>query len=245
MIRRVAAIAGAVFADAVRRRVVHVVVFFAAVMALAIPALPSYGLGVAPALFREISQALIFSAAAVVTLALAANRVAGEVERRTVYAVLARPVARWEYLAGTWAGIFAVMGVVIGGFTVVEQAVGLWRYGSAMWVLWEGSLAIWLEMGVVAALATALSAATGPVAVTLASLTFLFAGHSRSQVVGEGAGWAARALYPSLDAFNVINAVAHGSGIDLAYGAGMFLAFAGWVAGLLLAGALVFGRRDL
>lgn len=245
MIGRVLAIAGAVFADAVRRRVVYVVGLFAIVMAVAIPSLPSYGLGVAAALYREIAQAVAFAATLVVALALSANRIPAEIERRTVYNVLSRPVARWEYLVGTWAGTFAVIGAIIVPFTLIEQLVGVWRYGEPMWVLWQGALAMWLEMGVITALATAVSALASPVVVLVASLAFLFIGHSRSGLFGEAGGGLLRTLYPSLDTFNVVNPVAHGSGLPLAYVAGMLLAFVGWVAGLLLMGSLGFSRRDL
>ena len=98
--RPVMVIASAVWADAVRRKVVWMVVVFAAVLAFVSPSLPSYGLGVADAVFREVSVALMYAAALVVTVALAATRVPAESERRTVYGPLARDVRRWHYEIG-------------------------------------------------------------------------------------------------------------------------------------------------
>jgi Cu-processing system permease protein len=245
MIDRLAAIAGAVFMDAVRRKVVYVVLFFGLVLALMIPTLPSYGLGVVAGVYREVALALTFAAGLVLMLALAANRVPAEIERRTLYNVLAKPVRRLEYLVGTWLGVMAVMAAVIAGFTVMEQIVGLVRYQDPMWRLWQGTFAIWLELGVVCALTIALSARTGPIVVVVTALTFLFAGHSRDSVLGVDASPALRVLYPSLDTFNVINPVAHGSGIGIEYLGGMLLAFAGWVGVLLLLGVLAFEGRDL
>jgi Cu-processing system permease protein len=230
--------------DAVRRRVVYVVVFFGVVLAVAIPSLPSYGLGVVAGVYREVALALTFVASLVLVLALAANRVPSEIERRTVYNVLAKPVHRLEYLVGTWLGVMGVMGATIVGFTAIEQVVGAIRYQDPMWRLWQGAFAIWLEMGVIAAFAVAVSALSGAVVVTVASLTMLFVGHARDAVAGSGPSLL-RALYPSLDTFNVINPVAHGSGIDAGYVAGMLLSFAGWVGVLLLVGVVLFGRRDL
>lgn len=244
MIGRLTSIAGAVFMDAVRRRVFYVVVFFGAVLALAIPSLPSYGLGVVVGVYREVALALTFVGALVLTLSIAANRVSGEVEHRTVYNVLAKPVARSDYVVGTWLGVAAVSGVAIAGFTAIEQVVGLVRYGDAMWQLWQGAFAVWLEMGVLSAFAIAVSTLSGPVVVVVATLSMLFIGHSRDSVFGTDASLA-RSLYPSLDAFNVINPVAHGSGIDATVAAGMLLAFAGWVGILLILGSLGFQRRDL
>lgn len=242
MLGRIAAIAGSVVADAVRRKVVYVVLVFAAIMAAAIPSLPSYGIGVIGPVFREVALALMWVGGLVVTLTLAAVRVPGEVERRTVYNVLAKRVRRWEYLVGTWLGIVSVVGGIIVCFNVVNQIVAWTAYGQPMWRLWEGVLAIWLEMGVIAALAVAVSAAVGPVVVVVAALAFLFIAHSRPPGLETGL---AGALYPSLDVFNVIIPVAHGGGYGPVYAAGMAAVFLGWVAGLLLAGSLAFSRRDL
>jgi ABC-type transport system involved in multi-copper enzyme maturation permease subunit len=240
MSRRLLAIAGSVFMDAVRKRVVLLVGFFGFVMAVAIPSLPSYGLGIVVGVYREISLALTFAASGA-----PANRVPGEMERRTVYNVLAKPVHRLEYLVGTWAGIFGVLGAVIAGFTLVEQVIGYVQYGDPMWRLWQGALAIWLETGVLAAVAVAVSAMAGPVVVVVATATVLFAGHARDGLLGADSSGLARTLYPSLDTFNVINQVAHGTGIDPAYVGAMALAFVGWVGVVLLLGVAAFGRRDL
>jgi len=245
MIGRLWPIAFGVVTDSLRRKVVYVVLVFAALLALAIPSLPDYGLGVESAVFREVALALSYATALVVTLSLAANRVPGEVERRTVYNVVAKGVSRWEYLVGTWLGIFVVTGGAVAAFTVVEQAVGVITYGEIMWRLWEGALAIWLEMGVVAAFAVAVSAITGPVVVVTATLAALFAGHSRSTLLGGEGALALQPFVPSLDAFNVVSPVAHGSGVPPLYLVSMLVVFIGLAGISLLMGSLVFARRDL
>lgn len=243
MTRRIWALGASVIMDAVRRKVVWIVVFFAAVMALAIPALPSYGVGVVGAVYREVALTLTYLATLVVTLALAANRIPAEVEHRTAYNVLARDVRRWEYVVGTWVGVFLTVGAIVLAFTVIIVGVGWGVYGVPMWVLAAGTFAIWLEAGVVAAFAVAVSALAGPVIVSVSALTFLFIAHARGYLLTSHDalyGW-----YPSLDPFNVINPVAHGSGVGVAYVGSMVLVFCAWVGVLLLVGVAAFGRRDL
>ncbi len=245
MIRRLLAIAGAVFLDAVKRRIVYLIVFFGAIMALAIPALPSYNVGVQSGVYREIALGLTFAAALVLTLGLSANRIPGEIERRTIYGVLSKSVGRWEYVVGTWLGIFAVIGVCVLGFALVDIGVGRAVYSEFMPRLLEGAFAIWLEMGIVAAFAVAVSGLSGAVVVTVASLTFLFAAHSRGSLFPNGAPTVVLALFPSLDAFNIINPVAYGGGIGPVYAGMMTATFVGWVGLLLLLGSLGFAGRDL
>jgi len=240
---RVYAVAASVVADALRRKVVYVVLLFAGVMTAAIPLLPSYGVGVVTGVYREVSLALAYAAGIAVVLALSANRIPGEVERRTVYNVLARSVRRWEYVLGTWLGIALTMLGVFAAFGVVLFALGLVIYGEPMWLLWQGILAIWLEAAVIAAFAVAVSSVSGPVVVATASLVFLMIAHARAGLFGpQDLGWK---LYPSLDTFNIISPVAHGSGVSAVYLLTMVAVGAAWVAALLLLGSLGFERRDL
>ena len=239
------AIAQAVLSDALRRKVVYIVLAFAALMAVAIPRLPSYGVGVVESIFREVALALTYAAAVVVALALAANLVPGQVERRTVYNVLARDVRRWQYLAGSWLGVFAVMGLTVGAFTVVTMVTGALQYHEMMWQLLQGGLAIWLETGVIAAFALMVSTIIGPVPVVVATLAFLFVGHLGGGPQQQAAALAASAFYPTLETFNIINPVAHGDGVTLGYAGLMLVVAVAWFGILLTLAAVLFDRRDL
>jgi ABC-type transport system involved in multi-copper enzyme maturation permease subunit len=243
--RRILAISGSVVADAMRRKVLWSVLVVAAIMTLAIPALPSYGLGVVTAIFRQVALAVMYAAAMLVTIALTANRIPGEVERRTVYNVLSKRVGRWEYIVGTWLGIWLVMGLLVLAFLVVDLIFGGVVYRQFMWRLSEGAFGIWLESGVLAAVTLAMSTRFGAATSTLGALVFLFVTHSKSSLFGSGSPGIISALYPSTDIFTVIDPVAHGSGVGIATLALMAAAFVGWAAVLLGIAVLVFQRRDV
>jgi ABC-type transport system involved in multi-copper enzyme maturation permease subunit len=242
---KVYAISKAVVADAIRRKVLWIVVVFSAVLAMAIPALPSYGVGVAAAVFREVSIALMYTAALVMALALAVTRIPLEVERRTVFNVISRDVRRWQYVFATCLGMFAVLGIMLLAFTAITIAIGSVTYHLPMWVLFQASLAVWLEIGVIMAFAVMLSCWFGPVTAAVGALAFAFVGHAFVSLLGLPELTRAPWYVPNLEVFNVISPVAHGGGYGLAYGAGMVLAFAAWVCLLLLAAAAIFSRRDL
>jgi len=242
---KMVAISSSVVADAVRRKVVWVVVVFAAILALVIPSLPSYGIGVVGAVFREVSIALMFAASFVVALALSSTRIPAEVDRRTVFNVLSRDVRRWQYVVGSWLGMFVVVGVTILSFTIVAIAVGGFAYHALMWMLFQAAFAVWFEMGVLMAFTVMMSTRFGTVTSIVAALAFAFIGHSVGTffMVGETSQipW----YVPSLDIFNVINPVAHGHGYGLIYAGGMLLAFATWCGLLLVFGSAIFEGRDL
>jgi ABC-type transport system involved in multi-copper enzyme maturation permease subunit len=210
------AVASAVIADAIRRKVVWVVLVFAAILAFVIPTLPSYGLGVVGAVFREVSIALMFAASFILALALSSIRTPAEVERRTVFNVLVRDMRRWQYVVGTWLGMSAVVGIVVLAFTTVAIAVGGIVYKEFMWSLLEASFAVWLEMGVVMAFTVMMSTRFGAVTSIVGALAVTFIGHSLGTFFMEGETSTLPWYTPTLDIFNVINPVAHGNG----YGAG-------------------------
>lgn len=243
--KKVYAISKAVVADAIRRKVLWVVVVFSAVLAVAIPSLPSYGVGVVQAVFREVAIALMYAAALVMGLSLAVTRIPVEVERRTVFNIISRDVRRWQYVFSTWLGMFVVLGVMVLAFTAATIGIGALVYHTVMWRLLEASLAVWFEIGVVMAFAVMLSCRYGPVTATVGALTFAFVGHAFVALLGLPELAAAPWYIPNLEVFNVINPVAHGSGYGLAYGASMTLAFVAWVSLLLLGASAIFSRRDL
>jgi len=241
---RIVVIARAVVADAIRRKIVWVIALFSLVLAAVIPMLPSYGVGVEEAVYREIALALTYVATMVVALVLAAGRIPAEVERRTVYSVLARDVRRWEYVAATWLGIAITTAAAAFTFGAIIFGVGWAVYGEPMSPLWQGVLAIWMEASVIAAFCVAVSTVTVPVIVAVAALSFLFVANVRADLLG-GPGNPFWYVYPSLDAFNIIAPVAHGTGVSVAYLATMALVFIGWAGALVVLGSLGFSRRDL
>lgn len=243
--RQAYSIARAVVADAIRRKVVWVVAVFCALLAIAVPALPSYGVGVVSAVYREVAIALMYSASFVVALVLAATRIPGEVEKRTLFGVLARDIRRWHYVAGTWFGMFLVLGMVIVAFVAATIAIGYFQYGEFMLRLFEAGFAVWLEIGVIMAVAVMMTCRFGAVTSVVAALTFTFIGHGYVALLHLAEGERAPLWLPGLDIFNVINPVAHGGGYNIAYALAMLVAAFAWVGLLLLGGSLMFGGRDL
>ncbi|MCL4554513.1 MAG: hypothetical protein M1617_03510 [Actinobacteria bacterium] len=243
MLARVLAIAMAVILDAMHRKLIYVIALFAVVMMLAIPMLPSYGQGIVEGVFREVALALTYIFAMVIVVALSATRMPSEIERRTLYPVLARGVGRGEYIFGTWLGTIAVLAATLLALGVVTIVLGYFNYGELMPVLLSGVLAIWFEAGVIAAFCVLVATMAGPIVTSVAALAFLFAGHVRSVLLDPGT--LLFTLYPSLDTFNVINPVAHGTGYSLFYGLTMLAFWAIYSAICLAVATFSFTRRDL
>jgi ABC-type transport system involved in multi-copper enzyme maturation permease subunit len=112
-----------------------------------------------------------------VVLLVGTSLVAKEVERRTIYNLLSRPITRRAYLVGKWAGLSAALWTVallLGGalwvFLVVRGA------GGHGWAVLEGVYLAGLELTVITALAVMFSALSTPVLSALYTLGFYVVG---------------------------------------------------------------------
>jgi hypothetical protein len=76
-------------------------------------------------------------------------------------------------------------------------------------------------------------------------LTLAFAGHAAVSFLHLPETQRAPIWFPSLDTFNVINSVALGNGVSLAYFVAMLVLFAGYVTLFMVIGSYMFAGRDL
>ena len=141
--------------------------------------LPSYGVGVVDAVFREVvHRAHVRGRArhgartrrdAHPARGRAAHRLQRDLSRRSSLAVRVRDVARHVRGARRDAArVHASTTIAIGAFT----------YHAPMWQLFEASLAVWFEIGVIMAFAVMLSCSFGPVTSAVGALAFAFVGHA-------------------------------------------------------------------
>ena len=112
-----------------------------------------------------------------IVLLVGTSLVAKEVERRTIYNLLSRPLARPEYLVGKWAGLTAALWIVAAGLGVVLWLVlavrGDGGHGPAVM---QSLYFTGLELAVITAVAVLFSALSTPVLSALYTLGFALAG---------------------------------------------------------------------
>lgn len=187
---------------------------------------------------------------------LGITAVGGEIEKRTIYTVLAKPVRRSEYLAGKFLGTFLVSGAVhvlnlltLGGIILLigeQLPAGL---GAVTYLMV-------LESALLIAIALLFSLSTSSIALA-ASLSiavfligrssyslYLLAQKSESTLLA-GIAKAAYIVFPSLDRFDIREVVAYSK----PYPDGMLgvssLYFAAYLVLVLSVAFLIFRRKDL
>ena len=201
-----ALIARNTFREATRDRVIAGVFGAGLVLLFATQILSPLAMGEGERLTVDLALSGISLLGILVTLLVGTSLVAKEIERRTIYNLLSRPIARSHYLIGKWIGMTATLWVVTGGL------------GIALWLLLvargfgPNALSI-LQRGLrVAALAVMFSALSTPVLSALYTLGAYLIGQWSDDLRAYAAKLpaflgavlqAAASLVPNLPLFNM------------------------------------------
>src|SRR4051794_22726014 len=124
MINRVSAIAFNTFREAVRDRVLYNLVFFAILMVGAALLFGQISVGIHLIVLINLGLTAISLFGIVIAIFIGIGLVSKEIEKRTLYTVLARPVRRWEFIVGKFFGLAGTLIVnsvcmAVGGFSAL------------------------------------------------------------------------------------------------------------------------------
>lgn len=257
MLARVRSIAANTFREAVRDRVLYNLVFFALLMVGSAPLFSTISIGVERIVLINLGLTSITLFGVVIAVFIGTGLVSKEIERRTLYTVLARPVHRWEFLLGKYFGLSWTLAVnaffmSLGFFATVLFVTR--KFSADDRQLLVALYFILLQYLVMTAIALLFSTFSTPIFSALFSFAVFVIGNFADDLRGfaglaEGATrWTTLLLsylVPNFGALNVVSQVAHGTPVS----ASVVLAnslYALLYAGMALSGAvLVFDRRNL
>src|SRR5262245_22442131 len=130
--RRVAAIAFNTYREAVRARILLGLAALALATALYSIAVGEFALKNAPRVVADLGAASISLYAIVAAVIIGVTSLYRELEQKTIFPILARPIRRHEYLVGKFAGTLLTLGVFI-GLDAATVLLVLARHGGRSW----------------------------------------------------------------------------------------------------------------
>jgi ABC-type transport system involved in multi-copper enzyme maturation permease subunit len=183
------------------------------------------------------------------------NLIAGEVERRTIFPTLAKPVTRGTFVLGRYLGLLAVLAanalLMLALLAVLMRLAG--ESLDAMTV--QAMFLIFIELTLLAAMAMLFGSFSTPMLAAGFSLAMFLIGHlvADLRAFGErshsGSARGAAAFFyrllPNLELLNLKSSAANRMHVSAGYvatSAGYGLAYA---AVLLLLSGIIFSKRDL
>jgi len=99
------------FREAVRDRVLYNLVFFALLMVAAAVAVGQISIGIEQTVIVSLGLSAISVIGLLISVFIGVALVSKEMDKRTLYALLAKPVRRWEFLLGKFAGLVLALAV--------------------------------------------------------------------------------------------------------------------------------------
>src|SRR5258708_8132079 len=109
--RRAGVVALNTFREAVRDRVLYNLVFFALLMMAAAVLVGQFSIGIESIVVVSLGLIAISVIGLLIAIFIGVGLVYKEMDKRTFYAVLAKPVRRWEFLLGKFGGLVLTLAV--------------------------------------------------------------------------------------------------------------------------------------
>jgi ABC-type transport system involved in multi-copper enzyme maturation permease subunit len=254
---RITAIASNTFREAVRDRVLYNLIAFALLLVGAAILVGQISIDIERLVVINLGLSAVSLFGVIIAIFIGIGLVSKEIDKRTLYTVLSRPVRRWEFIIGKFFGLAGTL--VVNTVLMALGVAGALLYVSHhlqkpdAWVL-VALYFIILQFLMITALALLFSSFSSP----LMSAVFAFALFVVGSFAEDLRGFAAIAkgvthwlatgaayLIPNFSALNVISSVAHGqpvSGNLILYNT----AYALFYAAMALCGAvLIFEHRNL
>lgn len=187
---RLVAIALNTFREAVRDRILYGIVFFAVAFLLFNLVLGALSLHQEERVLVDVGLAGISVFSVVIAVFLGVSLLFKEIEKKTLYTVLPKPVRRWEFIVGKFLGLVATLFVQVALMGVVLAAL-LWLEGVPLRGQVAGSLVlVFFEVTLVSAVAMFFSSFSTPFVSGVLTLGVFVTGRvldSFEELVAKGA----------------------------------------------------------
>lgn len=251
---KVGAIALNTFKEAVRDRILYAMLAFALIMLIGSTVLVQLSVGGEAKILKDLGLTCISLFGTLIAIFLGIGLVSKEIEKRTVYTMLSKPIHRYQFILGKYLGLGLTLWINVLVMTLcLIGLVSLWEGVSSLRML-PAVLFIFLELLLITALALLFSTFSSPTLSAIFTLCLFVAGHLSADLKlfaarfgGSATKFLAEALYyllPNLSRLNLKDQAVHGFGIDGTVMAVSLLYAILYTATLLFAATAVFQRRD-
>ena len=250
---RILSIAINTFRENLREKLLYNLLFFALLMIGSSILLSRITLGDYHRLILDLGLASINLFGVLIAIFVGIGLVSKEVDRKTIYTIVSKPIPRYEFLLGKYCGLvitlFANTVVMVVGLLIVLQVMDV----PITSLVFKSLALIFLELMVITAVAVLFSTFTSATLSAIFTLAVYVIGHLSGDLkefakkMDEVSEMLVNAIYytlPNLERFNLKGHVIHHLDFGLADMA-LTLAYGlTYAAFLLLLASVIFQRRD-
>lgn len=247
-------VAGNTFKETIRDKILYNLVFFALLLIGASVLLGTLTIGEQSRIINDLGLAAINLVAVIMAIFVGIGLVAKEIERRTVYTILARPITRVQFILGKYLGLGFIVVINITIMFAMFLAT-IWFSGNVIYgSLFQAVELILVETLLVMAVAMFFSTFSSSTLSATMTIGLYVIGHLTSDLKGiaekshsqltEAILTTAYYVLPNLEMLNIKGQAASGILVEMGY-QGTATVYGLLYASLLLSGAcFIFKRRD-
>jgi len=251
---RILAIAMNTVREAIRHRVLYTLLFFALALIGTGMLLSTLSYVESERILQDVGFAAIRVFAVAIAIFVGIGLVHREVDRRTIFTILSKPISRSEFLLGKYVGLLLTIWLQIVVMSLGFAAIS-WLSDAPLTATHAAALLmIGVEVAIVVAIALFFSAFTSPMLASLFTAALWLIGHLSRDLRNLGAQSdlpsvkrATELLYralPDLSAFDLTVHAARSVPIALSDVVLPVVYAAGYAALVLIAATWIFERRD-
>jgi Cu-processing system permease protein len=260
-------VAWAVFRESLRDRVPLSIVVFAVALIAASYLISQLTAGQDVKIIKDLGLAALSALGLLIAILIGIGLVSKEVERRSIYALLAKPLTRTQFIIGKYLGLVLTLAVNLCAMTLAFYVLLLfvqltatgpekaaWAAPAADPRMLVAVLLVFGELMLITAVALFFSTFSSPLLAALLTLGLWVAGHFNADLRHFEAVLDVpalvlllRAMYyllPNLSPFDVKAEVVYGVPVAFSHVALTFAYAAAYIGAVLLVAVAVFRRRD-
>jgi ABC-type transport system involved in multi-copper enzyme maturation permease subunit len=257
MIARLKSISLNTFREAVRDRVLYNLVLFVLLLLASAPLFGQISIGLEKMILINVGLSAISLFGILIAILIGIGLVYKEIEKKTLYTILSRPVRRWEFIVGKYLGLVLTLAVNAVFMTTAFYAAllifghGLSKADAAMLV---AIYFIILQFLMITAITLLFSSFSTPIFSAIFAFAFFVIGTMADDLRNFAAAakgftkWVVTGpayLVPDLSSLNVISQVAHENPVSgsLVFFNTIYALL--YSAAALTAAIMIFQRRDI
>jgi len=256
MISRLTAITLNTFREAVRDRVLYNLILFVLLLVASAPLFGQISIGMERLILVNVGLSSISLFGVIIAIFIGIGLVSKEIEKKTLYTILSRPVRRWEFILGKYLGLVMTLVVntalmTVGFYIALMFTNGLHKTDALLLVAIYFTV---LQFLIVTALTVLFSTFSSPIFSAIFAFALFVIGTFAEDLknfaaISKGAAkllaTAAAYVMPNFASLNIIAQAAHDQGVG-----GRLILFNTlyallYSASAVAAAVLIFERRNL
>ena len=253
-------IAKATFNEALRKKILNVFLLVAIALIIFSVSFAYFTARQEMTIIKSLGLGIIAIAGMFISVVLGINLIPAEIEKRTIYTILAKPVKRHEFLLGKFLGgtLTMLMNLVL--MTVIFMLTVTWKNAwSPDWALLKGSMMIFFQLFLLGSVAVFFSIFTTPavnffltsavyIIGSLSEVTQAMMRDQNQNPIAKGFFWLMHYLIPNFANFFTQNPLIHPGVVvqnEAVYYAENIIYALIYASILMIIAILVFDRREV